>query len=148
MIRFFTLFFFMTCFCSSVHAIESARSKVQLRFKDIGINQMIVDVKYNYTKYLVAVRSVEVGTNFNSEDTLEVVSSFMDKYDCEDESFITSNDVHFFSCQIGEFSQNFAIWNNPSLNKVMIGVSTADISTDILLSIIQNNSVIKQISAL
>ena len=137
MIRFFTLFFFMTCFCSSVHAIESTRSKVQLRFKDIGINQMIVDVKYNYTKYLVAVRSVEVGTNFNSEDTLEVVSSF-----------ITSNDVHFFSCQIGEFSQNFAIWNNPSLNKVMIGVSTADISTDIFLSIIQNNSVIKQISAL
>ena len=122
MIRFFTLFFFMTCFCGSVHAIESARNKVQLRFKDIGINQMIVDVKYNYTKYLVAVRSVEVGTNFNSEDTLEVVSSFMDKYDCEDESFITSNDVHFFSCQIGEFSQNFAIWNNPSLNKVMIGI--------------------------
>ena len=42
MIRFFTLFFFMTCFCSSVHAIESARSKVQLRFKDIGINQMMI----------------------------------------------------------------------------------------------------------
>lgn len=147
MIRFFTLFFYITCLCGSVHAFDSMQNKVQLRFKDIGINQLIVDVKHNYTKYSVAIRSVDVGVNFNSENTLDMISFFIEKYDCEDESLTTLNNVHFFSCEIGEFSQNFAVWNNLSQNKVMIGVSTADTSNDILLSVIQNNSVIKQISA-